>query len=171
MERKTFIEGIKYIDNFYMAFKFDFKNVDMIDVWYDILSEFQDEYFISIVKDYVKHNEYAPNSPASLISHAKKMLLRQVDVGSTFDRLVERLRKDGYDVDLVASKYEKGGNYTMAKVIRELRTNVITWQANAESLPYFKNAFEKTYAEYLSRDIDKQVFSITDSSRLLGSGE
>jgi len=168
MTKESFGKKMKYLNIAYPSFKLDIENQMHLEVWHDILGEFEDEYFNTILKDYVKHNEFAPNSPASLIVHAKKMLLSQIDIGGTFDKLIDRLRKEFYDVELVANRYEKGGNVAVAKTLRELKTNVQTWRNNSDQLPFLKNAFEKTYAEYLMREIDKQVFAITDASRLIG---
>lgn len=168
MTLESFGKKMKYLQIAYPSFKLELDNPMHIEVWYDILGEFEEDYFNTILKDYTKHNEYAPNSPASIIAWAKQMILRNVDMGSKFDKLIQRLRADMYDVDKVAEKYEKGGQSAMAKVVRELSVDVSMWRYDSAQLPFLKNKFEKTYQHYLQLEVDKNVFSITDPSRLLG---
>ena len=168
MTLESFGKKMKYLQIAYPTFKLEIDNPMHIEVWYDILGEFEENYFNTILKDYVKHNEFAPNSPASIIAWAKKMILQNVDIGSKFDKLITRLRQHAYDVDKIAELYEKGHQEAMAKAVRELRTDINVWRYDSSQLPFLKNKFDKTYQHYIQLEIDDNVFKITDSSRMLG---
>lgn len=73
MTKISFVKGIEYLNAYYVNFKFDINDKLAQQIWYQALSEIDNESFELLVTDYAKNNVYAPQSPTHLLEWFDKI--------------------------------------------------------------------------------------------------
>jgi len=160
MTKEKFRKAITYLNNAYPGtFKFEPKNEIMVNIWYDLLKDFDDEQFVDTLKDYAKHNTFAPNSAAALIEWEKERIMKRLNSGDTFEKLIGRIRDNEYNLNRVMEKYEKGGQTAIAKTIKELYSDFTLWFSDSSQLGFLKSKFLKTYVIYAEIDVRENMGS------------
>lgn len=160
MTKEKFVKAIRYLHGAYPStFKLDIEDNYAIDVWYDLLKSFDDEQFVDTLKDYAKHNTFAPNSAAALIEWEKERIMKRLNSGDTFEKLISRIRDNEYNISRVMEKYEKGGQTAIAKTIKELYSDFTLWFSDSSQLGFLKSKFLKTYVIYAEMDVRENMGS------------
>lgn len=94
MNKKTFAQGLAYLNAFYTTFKVDIENPMVIEIWYDIFKEMDEQKFTTLVKGYCKENIFPPQSPTHLLEFAKQQLaISQGKADEEFERVREFNRR------------------------------------------------------------------------------
>lgn len=157
IDKVRFIKAMEYITLAYPNSKIEVDNTSMMNVWYDVLKDFDDESFTMLLKDFVKNNQFPPQSPAHIIAYYKETQTKNINSADMFERLIQRIRDSSYDLDLVISRYEKGGQDVIVKTIKELRSNFILWFNDSNQISFLKNAFIKAYEQNYKNKLDDNV--------------
>lgn len=165
-----FMDILTWVSGFYTNFNFKLKDSDgspsvQFNVWYEVLSEFDEDVLMGAVKIYCKENVYPPSSPAQLLSFVKEKILKTFSVEMAFEDVVNRIRKYGYDIDRVADSYQKDGNIAVSKTVLELRSNFRAWFNDGSNLPYLK----KDFVALLQRNFELEVTKSVSQGRLEAS--
>lgn len=164
---ENFVKAINYLKAAYPNIKVDLEDSYTLNVWYDILKDFNYEQFKETISYYVKHNQFAPQSPASLIECEKERILKNTDIADKFDKLISRIRDNNYNLALTVERYSKGGQVAISKTVKELQHDFERWFEDASQLPFLKSKFAKTYANNI--DIENDNLKIGyDSQKKIG---
>lgn len=155
MNKQSFAEAIEYLNAYYVNFKLDLSNHVVLRVWYDVFKDFDDDAFKSLVVSYAKDNVFPPQSPTHLLEFAKNEMMKNVDAGEVFEKLITRIRANAYDLDLTIKKYETQPE--VARTIRELYSDFKSWFADSSQLVFLKQRFIKLYAEHMKNRINENV--------------
>lgn len=70
--KEEFVKDLNYLKAYYFNWNFDFKNLMLLEIWYESLNDFTNEEFKSLIKTYCKNNQYPPNSPTDLLNSIPK---------------------------------------------------------------------------------------------------
>ena len=168
MKYEEFVKGINYLKSAYQNLKVDFENDYTLNVWYDILKGLDYEQFRETIKYYVHHNTFAPQSPASLLEAEKERILKNINIGDKFNKLVERIRENNHNIPITVERYAKGGQHVMAKTIGELKADFQNWLSDSSQLPFLKAKFIKAYRENLDIEDERVVLEHKEQLKLEG---
>lgn len=157
MTFEKFIKSMKYLSAAYPMFKLNMNDDYSLKVWHDVLKDFTDDQFIDTLKDYVKNNTFPPQSPASLIEWEKERIIRSLDVDGMFEKLVKRIREHAYDLEAIIDKYDKGGQHTVAKTIKDLYSDFQSWFKDGSQIIYLKKKFTDMYRKNIDYSIVKDL--------------
>jgi hypothetical protein len=160
MTKDKFVKAIRYLHGAYPStFKLDIEDNYAVDVWYDLLKSFDDEQFVDTLRDYAKHNTFAPNSAAALIEWEKDRIMRNLNSGEKFETLISRIRAQEYNLNKVMELYKKGEAHVMVKTIKELYSDFTLWFSDSSQLGFLKSKFLKTYVIYAEMDVRENMSS------------
>lgn len=67
LDKKIFMVGITKLTKKYVNFKFNLTDQDQLECWYEDFSFLTDDEFKELITTYSKKNEFAPQSPASIL--------------------------------------------------------------------------------------------------------
>ena len=161
---KVFLRGLVYLNDYYDNFKFDIKNVNKVEVWYEVFSNFDDEIFIEMVKNYCRENIYPPQSPTALTEFMKVKMIekRKGELSSemAFEEALKMLRYFYYDIQRVIEHF-KTSNVAISKTVEELVSSFATIRNDADQIPFVKNAFVKAYDRNLEVEVKQVVIGKT----------
>lgn len=155
MNKTAFAEAIEYLNAYYVNFKIDLSNSVVLRVWYDVFKDFDDNAFKMLVMGYAKDNVFPPQSPTHLLEFAKDEMMKDIDAGEVFEKLIVRIRSNAYDLDLTIKKYE--AQPEVARTIRELYSDFKGWFDDSNQLVFLKQRFVKLYAEHVKNRINANV--------------
>ena len=172
MDKMRFIKAMSNISVAYPSSKIDVSNEHLIDVWYDILKDYDDDTFLQLVREFILNNKFPPQSPAHLLEFAKEQIAKNINSGDVFEKLIVRIRNHAYNLDDVIDKYVKGGQTAVAQSIRELYTDFKLWFDDTNQIGFLKSKFIKLYERYRLDEIKDQVIvGKLENKNLIGSGE
>lgn len=161
---KVFLRGLVYLNDYYDNFKFDIKNVNKVEIWYEVFSNFDDEVFTEMVKNYCRENVYAPSSPTALTEFMKvKMIEKRKGEFSSeqaFEEALYRLRYFGYYIPDVIAHF-KTSNNAISKTVEELVSSFATIKNDADQIPFVKSAFVKAFDRHLEAEVKQLVIGKT----------
>ena len=63
LDKKVFLKGLGYINDYYANFNFDLRNTNKVEIWYSKFSQFDDDIYTDLIKTYCNDNVYPPLSP------------------------------------------------------------------------------------------------------------
>lgn len=75
LNKEKFLEALKYLDAYFINFKFDFNDDMKCEIWYSAFKNFEFKDLQILFKHYARNNVYPPSSPSSLLEYAKKVLV------------------------------------------------------------------------------------------------
>jgi hypothetical protein len=141
--KELLINSLKYIDHYYNNFNFDFTNLNKLEVWHQALSCIPSDTLQKVVQSYCVSNVYPPSSPTSLIDHYKEMIVNHKEKGEiAFEKLIERIKDNSYDLDKTLNKYEKK---IVPSIVGVMRSEFKQWLRGENSINYLKRDFVKHY--------------------------
>lgn len=159
LNEKVFLKGLVYLNDFYDNFKFDLDNVNKVEVWYEVFSNFDDEVFTDMIKNYCRESVYAPSSPTALTEFMKGKMIekRRSELSSekAFELALDELRSRRYNIKGVI-EYFKTENSAISKSVEELVSSFASIQNDADQIPFVKGAFIKVYDKHLEAEV-KQI--------------
>jgi len=171
MKKEKFIHALKYLQACYQStFKLDFKDEYALSVWYDILKDFNEEQFIETLKDYAKHNVYAPNSPAHLIDWEKQRVMKQIDTNGVCEEVIQTIRDYTYNLDQVKGYYIRQGKTAIAKTVGDLASDFEAWFKDTGQLKFLKKKWNDIYTLNFQNEIDAKVGKVS-TDNLIGKDE
>ena len=164
MTKQTFGKGIAYLNIFYTNFKVDIENPLVIEIWFDIFKDMDDQKFTNLVKSYCQESAFAPTSPTSLTNFMKDKMIekRKGELSSemAFEEALKMLRYFYYDIKRVIEHF-KTSNVAISKTVEELVSSFATIQNDADQIPFVKNAFVKAYDRQLEAEVKQVVIGKT----------
>jgi len=165
-----FLDIISWVSAFYTNFNFTPRKPNgeptaQTHVWYEVLSEFDEDVLMGAIKLFCKENVYPPTSPAQILSFVKEKILKTFSVEMAFEDVVNRIRRLGYDIDGVAESYRKEGNIAVSKTVLEMRSNFRAWFNDGSNLPYLK----KDFVALLQKNFELEVTKSVSQGRLEAS--
>lgn len=149
LDKKIFLKGLKYLNDYYVNFKFDINDNGKLAVWYSVFEILEDDDFSQLVKNYCLENIYAPQSPTHLFEYAKTLLKREyMETDEAWSYALSLLRGLNYDFRGFYAKCEYSIISDIIKVLEGELRGVYT-----EHLPFVK----KHFAELYKSSIEKQT--------------
>jgi hypothetical protein len=170
-----FMDILAWISGFYTNFNFKPKNENgepstQFQVWYEVLSEYDEDILMSAVKSFCKESVYAPSSPAQILEYIRsKLISRSLSGDGAWEIGYGKVKACGFDIDYAVSSLKSENQKVIARTIEEMRSefrNVLT-----EQLPFIKNRFLEAYKRNLDIDVKIQVMQgqlETKNIKLLG---
>lgn len=164
LNEKTFLKGLIYLNDYYDNFKFDIKNVNKVEIWYDVFRNFDDNVFLETIKNYCRENIYPPSSPTALTDFLKVKTIEKRRQGlsneEAFELALKSLRQNRYHVQSVIDDFERS-NGAISKTVKELSSSFKAIQDDSDQIPFVKGQFVKTYERNLEIEV-KQLILGTD---------
>ena len=160
MTKQTFGKGIAYLNIFYTNFKVDIENPLVIEIWFDIFKDMDDQKFTELVKGYCKENIYPPQSPTHLLEYAKKQL---IETKGSADREFEYVRELNKRYSLRINYdtiYLKIDNPITLKLVKEMFEDFIRLDEDTVEQTRFR--FIKRFNEYAKDEVQ------IESNKMLG---
>lgn len=153
LDKKIFLKGLKYLNDYYVNFKFDINDNGKLGVWFSVFEVLTDEDFTQLVKNYCVENIYAPQSPTHLFEYAKTLLKREyLENDEAWSYAISLLRSLNYDFRGFYAKCEYSIISSVVKVLEGELRGVLT-----ESLPFVKKNFVELYRSQLEKQISETV--------------
>lgn len=163
MNKKTFAQGLAYLNLFYTTFKVDLENDMVIEVWYDMFKDMDEQKFTALIKAYCKENIFPPQSPTHLLEFAKQRLaLLQSKADEEFERVRELNRRYSLRINH-QTIYAKIDNPITVKIVKSMFDDFINMgEDNADSM-------RKRFAEKYN-DLTREATAIK-TNELLGTSQ
>lgn len=156
LDKKVFLKGLGYINDYYANFNFDLKNVNKVEIWYSKFSQFDNDIYTDLIKTYCNDNVYPPLSPTNILEMFKDKLLEyhrnELSNEMAWELTLKELRVSRYNIDDLIVAF-KDKNPTIAKTVEELRSSLASIRNDTEQIPYVKNSFLKAF----ERNLELQV--------------
>lgn len=166
LDKKQFLKGLKYLNDYYVNFKFDINDNNKLGIWYSVFEEVDDETFVGLIKEYCKENIYAPQSPTHLLEYAKTRLMSNfMSPDEAWEYAIGLLRSVGYTFSRF---YDKVEHVVISQSIKEIESEF--YNLYTENLPFVKRNFVKVYSENLKQHVSvavrKNEFSLAGNTNL-----
>lgn len=166
LDKKQFLKGLKYLNDYYVNFKFDINDNNKLGIWYSVFEEVDDETFVGLIKEYCKENIYAPQSPTHLLEYAKTRIIANfMSPDEAWEYAIGLLRRVGYTFSRF---YEKVEHVVISQSIKAIESEF--YNLYTESLPFVKRNFVKVYEEKLKEHVSgavrKNQFSLAGNTNL-----
>ena len=169
LSKDKFIKGVRYLTTVYINFKIDLEDEFTIQVWYEFFQDLDDDTFTGLLKTYAKQNQYAPQSPASILQLYKEVKQSQLMSAEQAWEIVEsNLHKSirGYQTMVNGNIVSRNDFYQAIKeytqitaVCKEIESSLA--DITTESKKYVRNEFMTIYKRY-----SEQAVSIGYDERL-----
>lgn len=166
LDKKQFLKGLKYLNDYYINFKFDINDNAKLAVWYSVFEEIDDDTFVGLIKEYCKDNIYAPQSPTHLFDYAKTRLTANfMSSDEAWEYAIGLLRSVGYTFKRF---YDKCEHNVISNSIKSMESEF--YNLYTEQLPFVKRNFVKIYEEklkeHVSVSVRKNNFSLAGNTNL-----
>jgi hypothetical protein len=166
LDKKQFLKGLKYLNDYYVNFKFDINDNAKLGIWFSVFETLDDDTFTNLIKSYCKDNIYAPQSPTHLLEHAKKRVLQYaMGEDEAWGYALDMLRSVGYTMSRFYAKCE---HPIIAKAIKSMESDF--YNLYTEQLPFVKKTFVKLYKEYLVNNVEENIrknqFSLANEEQI-----
>lgn len=166
LDKKQFLKGLKYLNDYYVNFKFDINDNNKLGIWYSVFESVDDETFVGLIKEYCKHNIYAPQSPTHLLEFVKTRLMTNfMSSDEAWEYAISLLRRVGYTFSRF---YEKVEHEVISQSIKAIESDF--YNLYTENLPFVKRSFIKVYEEklreHVSVSVIKSNFSLAGNTKL-----
>lgn len=170
-----FMDILAWVSAFYTNFNFKLKNENgepstQFHVWYEVLSEYEEDVLMGAVKSYCKESVYPPSSPAQILEYIRqKLLIHSLSGDSAWEIGYGEIKRQGFIVENALANLKEQGHQVIAKTLGEMRSefrNVMT-----DQVPFIKNRFLEAYKRNLEIDVKIQVMQgklETKNIKLLG---
>lgn len=153
LDKETYLKGIKYLNAYYTNFNFNINDDLKLEVWYKVLSSFDNTAYIDLVKSYSVSNIYAPQSPTHLFDYAKSVeIAKHMTADSAWDYAISLLRQLNYDFSRF---YIECGYGIISGVIKSLKSEL--QGVHTENLPFIKKTFVVLYTNELKKSVDERL--------------
>lgn len=107
LSQVKFLEGIKYLNQIYLTWKFDTTNQLALRSWYSKFKALTDKDYIKLVMWYSSNKEYAPQSPVQLLNSYKEIFESQYP---TLDDIISDIVNWLTKYDISDSGYRRAMN-------------------------------------------------------------
>lgn len=160
LSKERFLKGLLYLNDYYDNFKFDIKNVNKVEIWYDAFSNFDEEIYTNTIKTYCKENIYPPNSPTALTEFLKVKTIENRRQGlsseEAFELALKSLRQNRYHIQSVIDEFERS-NGVISKTVKELSSSFKAIQDDSDQIPFVKGQFVKAYERNLEIEVKQLI--------------
>lgn len=171
-----FLEMIGMLSAYYTTFKFELLDSKgnmslMSDVWYEAFSQFSDEDFEMMIKQYCKENVYAPTNPTQILEFTKTKLIsaRSEEINKAWEQILNLMAIHGnrayqtldyqgrklITIDPLKQALEKHENKLLYKIYFQMSSMLIS-MTDFSKMEVLKE-FRKQYAELITQDVTKQL--------------
>lgn len=169
-DKKRYLQVILILMDSYLNWKFEAVNKDgftrQFNVWYNLLNHIPIDVLEYVIYDYIKENEFPPQSPANILNHYKKLykevLLTNegLDANSKFDKareIYKDRRLGSFDVHKTCKILEEQGDIITARAYDSIQHH-LGRSANTEDIEKWGRIdFIKKFDELMELEISKQV--------------
>ena len=158
LDKKIFLKGLKYIYDYYTKFDFDIKNEDKVAVWYEVFQGFEDEKFANLIKSYCVSNQYAPQSPTSIINFYKDtMSLGELTGGKAWQIGYEAIKQDGFRPSRTVERL-KDQHPIISKTLDEMKHKFM--DLKTDDLKWVEKEFVELYDKNLKTQLNEKISSL-----------
>lgn len=155
LDKKVFLKGLKYIYDYYTKFDFDISNTEKVGVWYQVFEGFDDTMFSNLVKSYCVSNQYAPQSPTSIINFYKDtMSLGELTADEAWQIGYNAVKEDGFrlkhTIDRLNTKYPQ-----ISRTLEEIKYKFI--DLKTDDVKFVSYKFIEVYNKNLKQHLDNKM--------------
>ena len=175
MKPDIFASNIATLNAFYVNFKLDTSSELVMDVWYNFFKEMDDQEFTDLVKHYMIHNIYPPQSPAHLLEHYKKTLIEHSTTAEkAWNDMLELRQKRAfmdynavmgtrYLIEEMIEHFEDNGQPAIARTMERLKDDLRVG-VDDNKRTWVKKAFIDIYNQEVKNVVSNRVVQIAMQS-------
>lgn len=171
---QSFMTGVEMLKKCYIGWQFDTKDEMQVKLWFSAFKNTTDDQFISIIKEYITHNDCPPKCIKNLTDILVDRALKQSKI--TPERALPFVRNiisdcGGWEYGGKKDIYKKLEPYpALYKTVIEFEETIKTMQAND---PFAADRFRKAYEQKLRDAATARIDSLLglsdpDKSKILG---
>lgn len=171
---QSFMTGMEMLKKCYIGWQFDTKDEMQVKLWYSSFKNTTDTQFISIIKEYIAHNEFPPKCIKNLTDILVDKALEQAKIPPERAlHFVKDIISDcgGWEYGGKSDIYNKLEKYpALKKTVREFEDTIKTMQSgDTYAADRFRKAYEQNLREAATTRVDMLLgLNIPDKSDVLG---
>ena len=159
----------------YIGWQFDTKDEMQVNLWYSVFKNTTEDQFMSIVKEYIAHNDYPPKCIKNLTDILVDTTLLQARIPP--ERALHVVREiisdcGGWEYGGKADIYKKLEKYpALYKTVKEFEATIQTMQANdSYTADRFRKAYEQNLRDAATVRVDTLLeIKVPENSQLFGA--
>lgn len=175
LSAQAFMTGMEMLKKCYIGWQFDTKDEMQVNLWYSVFKSTTEDQFMSIVKEYIAHNDYPPKCIKNLTDILVDKTLLQARISP--ERALHVVREiisdcGGWEYGGKADIYKKLEKYpALYKTVKEFEATIQTMQANdSYTADRFRKAYEQNLRDAATVRVDALLeIKVPENSQLFGA--
>lgn len=175
LSAQAFMTGMEMLKKCYIGWQFDTKDEMQVNLWYSVFKSTTEDQFMSIVKEYIAHNDYPPKCIKNLTDILVDKTLLQARIPP--ERALHVVREiisdcGGWEYGGKADIYKKLEKYpALYKTVKEFEATIQTMQANdSYTADRFRKAYEQNLRDAATVRVDTLLeIKVPENSQLFGA--
>lgn len=175
LSAQAFMTGMEMLKKCYIGWQFDTKDEMQVNLWYSVFKSTTEDQFMSIVKEYIAHNDYPPKCIKNLTDILVDKTLLQARIPP--ERALHVVREiisdcGGWEYGGKADIYKKLEKYpALYKTVKEFEATIQTMQANdSYTADRFRKAYEQNLRDAATVRVDALLeIKVPENSQLFGA--
>lgn len=159
MRNDVFVNTMILVANTYVNFKLT--DAGLIS-WFSSFEKYTDQQFVEAVNQYIENEEWAPQSPKSIIKYIEKQTKGELNAEQAYILVVKAIQRYGF------SKLNEAKEYLMSRdriIWDAINSRVDGWRgACYTDAEKYERSFKKTYAALKEAHKDKEYRSTLPNS-------
>ena len=165
LDKRVFLKGLNYLKAMYINWQFNLTNKMLLEIWYDVFKDFDDNVFMETVKEYCKTKQFAPNSPYEI----QNCVANYVDKHSAWETIMAIINRSANNSMFLNMMYKE--QPTLYEFVKDWNIEQVAKDSFGNKCYdwCFGKIFKRTYQKFLdSKSIVKVngVLSTQNSLRL-----
>lgn len=175
LSAQAFMTGMEMLKKCYIGWQFDTKDEMQVNLWYSVFKSTTEDQFMSIVKEYIAHNDYPPKCIKNLTDILVDKTLLQARIPP--ERALHVVREiisdcGGWEYGGKADIYKKLEKYpALYKTVKEFEATIQTMQANdSYTADRFRKVYEQNLRDAATVRVDALLeIKVPENSQLFGT--